>query len=210
MTLPKRKIMLIGSSGSGKDTMAELISEIVPNCHSLAFAKEVKVLAEKIIKFVDNAEGTNLSLTQSLPDEDHRALMRPLWQWLGTDLFRKYEDTDFWIKKIDQKIKDIETDYATNVEGENNPSFVVTDCRYKNEYQWGIDNGFVIVRVQGEWRQPTGLPGHSSEKDHLGLEEHLLYKNNRSVKDMRNWISDVLVPFCRHYWYDLPILKEEI
>jgi len=207
--MTSKRIMLIGPSGSGKDTMAKIIIDIVPNCHSLAFAKEVKILAENIIDYIDNAEGTQLAATKELPDEAHRILMRPFWQWLGTDLFRNHADRNFWLRKIDQKVRDIEENYRVSSNFVSAPSFVITDCRYENEFHWGLDNGFVIVRVQGEWRQPTGLPGHTSEKDHLRLKEHLSYSNRGSIEDMRNWVSNVLLSFCREYWYDFSIPKEE-
>lgn len=195
------RIMLVGPSGSGKDTMASQIVKIVPNCHVLSFATEVKRISEKILVTVENEAGVSLARLRQMQAEDDsswRSVMRSLWQWVGTDLMRDTVDKDFWIQQVAKQMAFVQNFHSNHYDGRN-ASFVVTDCRFRNECQWGIDNNFVIVRVSGGWRNPTGIVGHRSEQEHTELSEHLWYKNKGSLEDMNVWISEVLIPFCSAY-----------
>ena len=92
------KIMLTGPSGSGKDTMANLITEIVPNCHLLSFASKVKSITNNVLEYLENQERIPLTRLRALQDKDEnqwRIVMRPYWQWLGTDLVRNWVDEDY-------------------------------------------------------------------------------------------------------------------
>ncbi|NBV35861.1 MAG: hypothetical protein EBR94_01130 [Bacteroidetes bacterium] len=152
----------------------------------------------KMIRYISDDE--NLGLTEKMEqmtDPQYRDFMRHFWQWFGTEVGRKTIAEDFWINKLRDSIEDIETSYPSS-EGMI-PAFVVTDCRFANEYQWGIDNGFVIVRVSGDWRKSGGIPNHLSEISHIALKEHMYYSNNGTIKQMENWIDEVLLPFARDY-----------
>ena len=192
------RVMLLGSAGSGKDTMANLLIRKVGNCHILSFAAPVKRMTGKMIRYISDDE--NLGLTQKMEqmtDSQYREFMRHFWQWFGTEVGRQTISEDFWVNKLRDSLEDVETAYPPT-DGMV-PAFVITDCRFSNEHQWGIDNGFVVVRISGDWRQSGGIPNHSSEISHITLKEHLYFSNNGTIKEMEDWIDEVLVPFTRDY-----------
>lgn len=192
------KIMLTGPSGSGKDTMADLITDIIPNCHRLTFASKVKSITTNVLEYLEKHENIPLTFLKELKIKDEnqwRIVMRPFWQWLGTDLVRNMVDKDYWVWQVATQMNFVRNFSSGHYDG-STASFVVTDCRFKNECQWGIDNDFVVVRISGQWRKPTGIPGHASEHEHTELMEHLWYKNQGSLEDMKTWVIEVLLPFC--------------
>lgn len=192
------RVMLLGSAGAGKDTMANLLIRKIGNCHILSFAAPVKRMTGKMIRYISDDE--NLGLTEKMEqmtDFQHRDFMRHFWQWFGTEVGRKTISEDIWLKKLQESLEDVETAYPSD-EGMV-PAFVIADCRFSNEYQWGIENGFVVVRISGDWRRSGGIPNHSSELSHLTLKEHLYFSNNGTIKEMEAWIDEVLVPFAREH-----------
>jgi hypothetical protein len=185
------KIMLTGPSGSGKDTMAQAIKDAIPNCHAVAFADELKRASSWIVQGI--LERESMIANEFDPNsEAGRKIMRPLWQWLGTDFVRNVIDKKYWINAVDATIRSKNHLWIDHVP----PSFIVTDCRFNNEHQWGIANGFVIVRVDRKLRTPAGIPGHVSELEHEDIEEDLCYKNKGTIENMREWVASSLLPYC--------------
>lgn len=74
-------------------------------------------------------------------------------------------------------------------------SIVITDCRFRNEYEWGVKNGYAIVRISGSWRTGSMIPAHSSETSHLNLQEDLHYENHEDIASMEKWIDTILLPY---------------
>jgi hypothetical protein len=138
-------------------------------------------------------EREKLSIKDFDPNaESGRKIMRPFWQWLGTDFVRNLIDENHWILSVENSMLSKKHLWVDNVP----PSFIVTDCRFNNEHQWGIANGFVVVRIDRKSRTPAGIPGHSSEIEHEDIEEDLCYQNKGTVEDMRNWVTSKLLPYC--------------
>lgn len=192
------RVMLLGSAGSGKDTMSDLLTRKIGNCHVLSFAAPVKRMCGKMIHYISTEEHLGLAeKMEAMTDTQYRDFMRHFWQWFGTEVGRQTISENFWLNKLQESLADIETAYLTT-DGRP-PAFVITDCRFLNEYQWGIDNNFVIVRISGDWRHSGGIPNHASEVSHLTLKEHLYFANRGTIKEMEEWIYEVLVPFARDY-----------
>lgn len=77
---------------------------------------------------------------------------RALLQWWGTE-YRRAQDDQYWIKKALAKCSD------------NTKTYVISDCRFKNEAQAIIDADGILVRVN----RPNGIDisnmAHASEID---------------------------------------------
>lgn len=150
------RIMLVGKSGVGKDHFARILKrELRPDgggafpVLTLAFAdalkEEVRMMLEHQLIALDKKGVWGVEF-----GEDARDLLRPLWQWYGTEFVRKNDDT-YWIKKVQQKMK------------KHMGPIIVTDCRFKNEAWFGRNHEFIIVRVAGENRRGSYVPRHQSE-----------------------------------------------
>ena len=186
------RICIIGSSGSGKDTLADILSKKLPNVHVLHFADKLKLLCAKMLRYaiVEGNMPTDVTEEELLGSESSRAVLRAFWQWFGTDFVRNVVQKDYWLREVDISMRRI---FSVDPEA----SIVIPDCRFENEHEWARQNNFVMVGVFGMWRQPTGLPGHSSELITVDLEKDLMFTNTGTIEDMEMWVDDVLLPHCR-------------
>jgi energy-coupling factor transporter ATP-binding protein EcfA2 len=177
------RIAIAGSAGSGKDTLSEVIQSIVPDAYSLAFADDLKLLCADMINDLCKKTGLMelfVSGANVQASNDHRELLRPLWQWAGTDLIRSRYPY-YWINRVAHKINS----------NPFNGRVIITDCRFENEAEWAIENEFMMVKVVGRNR---AIPDHDSERHVVALPATLEYKNIGTIDDMRNWANDVLIP----------------
>jgi dephospho-CoA kinase len=132
--------ILIGRMGAGKDTVASMLEGRKP----VAFASELKRLATTLRS--EGAEKT-YAYAKTLFDEEPEDLLvalhtfakttkdsvkdRRLLQSLGTDYCRKH-DPNIWIKALKRRM-------------EPNENYVITDCRFPNEFNAFPD--FVSVHL---------------------------------------------------------------
>lgn len=173
---------------------------MVPDCHQMAFADAVKSsCAEMISTFLEKYSLSHAAQENTYPvDPDLKSLLRPFWQWLGTDLVRRTIDEDFWIKRLDERMEEIISQnkkidflyFAKRTE----PSFIISDCRFANERDWAISKNFHVVRLIGRKpRSGTNLD-HSSETEHIDLDSDLTYNNVGTIDDMVGWVLTNILP----------------
>ena len=186
------KIMLIGSAGSGKDTMASILCEKIPNCFRVAFADHLKQICQSMVEHAIKENAIPFPVFDDM-SEVHRDLFRPLWQWMGTDFIRNRVSPNFWIARVEDRVHSM-VDYNFS---QDPVSIVITDCRFRNEYEWGVKNGYAIVRISGSWRTGSMIPAHSSETSHLNLQEDLHYENHEDIASMEKWIDTILLPYMK-------------
>jgi hypothetical protein len=155
-------IGIIGSIGSGKDTIAEYLIE-TEHYDKYAFASKVKDVAAIVF-------GWNREMLEGLTSESRKwrekeddfwgITPRVALQKIGTELFRKHIDDQIWIKAL---IREIE--YKSN-----SRKIVITDCRFENEIQAVKDMGGKIIYVQRgnlpEWvnKAENALNNNESEE----------------------------------------------
>lgn len=130
-------IGLTGIAGSGKDTVAMFIQQNydIKTLRTLAFAEPVKKACKDLFLLSDD----------QLHSQEHKETLDPRWgksprelfQWLGTDVLRKFDD-DFFIKHVDHQIKN-NTDTHKHT--------VVTDLRFVNEAKYIKSQGGIVVKI---------------------------------------------------------------
>ena len=191
--------IICGELGSGKDTVASLLS-----CHEqVAFADKLKHIAYTL-----RSQGPGLAayeMKQLLPKVPLDQIVsdfveavnrfpydppkdRPLLQWLGTDYGRSF-DNDIWIKALKQKLQN----YTKEV--------IVTDCRFRNELYAFPDYVSVYIDIAPEIQEervtlrdgsfdPTRRT-HISETGVRELRKYCDYiiPNNQSLGDLRNIVD---------------------
>ena len=147
------KIMLVGKSGVGKDAFADAL------WGALSF-REFPVLRasfadslKEIVREMLNRDGVS---PVPIPhhtklSEEMKVVLRPMWQWYGTDWVRNRVDVDYWVNILQWWVR------------AHDGHVIITYARFPNEIKWGKDNGFVIVRILGPNYRSASVPYHTSE-----------------------------------------------
>lgn len=179
------RIALVGNAGSGKDTVSDIISSQYEDTFSVAFADELKRMCSEMINNIARSyEIPNIWFstyaTKLYSQDESKDLLRPLWQWFGTDLVRN-KFPNYWINRLAVRINS--NSYAQNI--------VITDCRFENEAEWARENGFFIAKLTGRFRN---APDHDSERHVQHIRADLEYTNVGTVDDLRKWVTEVLIP----------------
>jgi adenylate kinase family enzyme len=110
------KLAITGKMASGKTSIAKYLVEKY-NFTKFSFADDVKIFATEIF-----------DINMKIKD-------RKLLQQFATKM--KEIDENIWIKRLDNKIKDI--DISDNI--------IIDDLRYPNEELYLISNGFKILKL---------------------------------------------------------------
>jgi hypothetical protein len=140
---------LIGISGparSGKDTLGQCIVDILSergiNCEKTSLARQLK---EECKDFLLDTIGID-SFTEK---DEEKQIIRPLLVTWGTHVRRKL-DPDVWIKSVEKKRK-------------QNCVTIVSDIRFRNEFDWIKDNGGYVIFVDRVL--PNGSKIQAANKD---------------------------------------------
>lgn len=154
------------------DPIKEIVLIMFPNCNRECLYGPSQLRAEAIPgAFKD---GKPLTYRQALCD-------------IGTEVGRAYNDK-LWLENFDHRYDDI-------VIRSKHDLVIVTDVRFRNEYEHLKRKGFFQIRLYRE----TGLPtiNHVSETNQSSiLDEEFDYVlfNNKSLDDLREEIRTNIVP----------------
>lgn len=135
---------IAGVARCGKDTLGKhLILKLNKNslpCINISFASALKTDLDSFLK-------EKLKISAFTENNSEKELIRPLLVTYGTEVCRKI-DQDFWIKKIDKKVK-------SSIE--NKIIVVITDVRYENEARWIKQNGGFIIHLSRMGQKPANF-----------------------------------------------------
>lgn len=160
------KVCLIGKAGAGKSTLAKELAK--RGYMQLSFAAKLKSLAQDMImKMPDKTVSKDRELLQKLGTE--------IGRWYQPDLWIRHFELVYW-KWCKFGKKD----------------FVVDDARFKNEINFLIENGFMIVRVTGRSYDLGELGKHSSETELDNIKVDGVIQNDGSIQESM-WQLDYLM-----------------
>lgn len=158
-------IGIAGPARSGKNTVAEILSNQLENYKTVAFADPIKQMLEVInISTADDlkTEGTYLGPTVT---------PRILMQTLGTEWGRSI-DWNIWLKV-----------FVSNLEDDS--KVIVPDVRFDNEAD--------LIRIYGTLIHVTGrggIPGnHESEAGVKVIKDDVIINNTGTIEDLKKQIS---------------------
>ena len=192
-------IGLYGHAGSGKDTVADLLTDTYKNHYSHAFADPLKAACSvafgiPVDDFHNQEKKEELNPNWSMTP-------RTIAQFMGTEIFRDEVSKivgigeDFWIKRMFLRLNNdfIPDDEAAYEEGD---TVVISDVRFQNEYDWIVGNNGVIIHLTRPGADGNiGIPGHASEQK-LNLhsnERTYSCKNDGTISDLHRNIANIIV-----------------
>ena len=122
--------MIIGISGkkrAGKDTVADILYVLHSNSVRYYFAQPLKLE-------VARACGVSVEYIN-----EHKDNFRLILQGWGTNFRRELYDKNYWIKKMEVAISNLE----------RYDNILIPDVRFKNEYVMVKSKGGIMIRVLG-------------------------------------------------------------
>ena len=177
----KLKVICIsGKARSGKDTSAWILKEFLEAKQKKVLLVHYADLLKYICRYFCGWDGRK--------DEAGRTML----QKIGTDIVRKY-DPEYWVKFVHS---------ALNISWHFNKYdfLIIADCRFPNEIDWWLDNGFKVDLLKIVRPETNDLTeeqkSHSSETalDNYSRMSQKIINNNslenllKQIDEYRNWL----------------------
>jgi hypothetical protein len=186
-------IALYGGQGAGKDTVANILIQY-HGFIKLSFAQVLKDAVATIFSWPrDLLEGdTEYS-------REWREIIDPYWaektgihdfsprkalQYIGTDLFRNHFCQDIWLHILEKKYLEIK-------KAQPNAKFVITDCRFANEYKMLQNLDCIFIKINRE--NQTIHCTHCSEQDWHKFTYFSCIDNNGSIADLHTQVKFLMI-----------------
>lgn len=195
------KIAISGKANTGKNTLSKMIVKMLR-------APSDRYLSVKYLAFADPIKEMILTMYPTLPRKflygssqfrneiipgafkDGKPLtVRQLLLDLGTEVGRGYKET-VWLDNFDYRFQAHQNNRTKIV--------VVTDTRFRNEFEHLQSKGFYQIRLYRDTGSPT--INHRSESDQYTIKDDefdYVVHNNRSLKDLKKEVSEKIIPFLK-------------
>jgi hypothetical protein len=201
-----QKIAIAGKFRTGKDTLADLLTEALPGpTVTLRFADALKYEVahmvydythpghrDAIVTGWNTVDAYRSSIAEFAAEMAKDRKGNPLsWQWWG-DWRRDHTDLDYWINHTHfQSAYQNALDSGANI--------LVADVRRVNEAEWCRSHGFYLVRIKGPCRLEGERrdPNHSSEVDVDEVEVDTVIDNSGDLYTLKG-IAQSLVWRLQH------------
>jgi len=210
-------VTLSGNMGSGKDTVAGYIKELIPEAKSYAFADHLKQIAIEVFECtIEEVYGDNKEVDFEEPRHFTDREMEAIHLWVKSrnpvynDVICLKKAQDLSVKKSwefktpralmqflgtellrDCYSKEYHINQVAHRIEEDKPSVaVVTDARFPNERDWAKDNNATLMLVTGRTREDFDKENFNKHESETGLGDPTEY--------------DVVIDNFK----DLPYLKE--
>ena len=221
MSNKTKTIALAGHMGSGKDTAAGIVLNIINDAQSYAFADHLKKISVEVAglsnnevygdekeKELDNPIVLDHDLTAAIhnwviarnPDYDNMTVFNKA-QLLIADGNRVFNTSRRWQQFLGTEIlrECYDLDYHINQVAkrikDDKPSVaVITDARFPNEREWAKEFGATTALIVGRTRDDfNSFNTHASETG-LGVPEDydVVIDNSGTIEDLKHKVVNVL------------------
>lgn len=188
------KIAITGKANSGKNTLGELVIDelnqricdernltVFPlRASYIAFADPLKKMARLAFPSIPRKwlYGSSKYRAEVIPGafKDGVPLtVRQLLIDLGNDFGRKYQ-SDLWIRNLEHRVNKL-------AKG-NTQAIVVTDCRFRNEFDYLKSAGFYQIRLLRDSHTKINDVSETNQDGILDNEFNCVISNNGTMNDL--------------------------
>jgi hypothetical protein len=179
-------IAISGKAGSGKNTLAQLLSEsFKEECDIESFGSAVKDTVSAMFGYDRvKLEGTTIEDRNWREQEDpivssmtgRSFTPRQALIFIGTDIGRNAIHPDFWIETLFKKY------HQRLANSTDNNIMIITDLRFKNEYSYLKKVGAILIRIN---RDAHISSSHITECDLDDQPFDYFIDNNGSLEDLK-------------------------
>jgi GTPase SAR1 family protein len=198
------KIAIMGQANTGKNTLSRIIVRQLRNTNyhhknvgqrrwltakQLAFADPIKKMIQDMFPKIPKKHlfGSSKFRSEVIPGafKDGVPLtIRQLLIDLGTEVGRKYKP-DVWLDNFDYRFE--QWKYRSIV--------IVTDVRFRNEFEHLRKKGFYMIRLYRNTGQPTIQHISETEQQEIKDEEFdYVIHNDRSLKELKLEVAKNIIP----------------
>lgn len=191
MNNKKLKIAISGKARVGKNSVAELIVKHsgIDNslCKIIALADPMKHIAELIFPeakkecLYGQSELRSEIISEKYKDKDGRPLTyRQFLLDLGA-FGRMYND-NIWLNLLVEDAKK-----------NNNQIYVISDCRFTNEWEYLKNAGFYMIRIKRPIYTKINDISETQQDSILDNDFNLVINNDGTLEDLSNYIADLVI-----------------
>jgi len=189
------KIAITGKANSGKNTLGQLVVDhlrerlflekhqksVHNNAKYIAFADPLKKMAREAFPNIPRKwlYGPSKFRAEVIPGafKDSVPLtVRQLLIDLGNDFGRKYQP-DLWIRNLEHRVKKLSKSDKTKM-------IVVTDCRFRNEFDFLKSAGFYQIRLLRDSHTKINDVSETNQDGILDSEFDYVVNNNGTMNDL--------------------------
>lgn len=182
-------IGILGKKQSGKDTVADIIIELLPQYKKKAFADNIKKICS-IITSIPIENWYNQDLKEFvlpnfwLDKKGQLYTYRTLMQTVGTEAIRDVVNDDVWIDGVLDE-------YRMHRSDGKEDDIIISDVRHEKEYVKIVELGGIIIKVIRQ--NVVSIDTHSSETQIDSLVGDYTIYNHSTIEKLRTEINNILI-----------------
>jgi len=186
------KIAICGKANSGKNTLSKMLKKHVPKGQKtviIAFADPIKEMIRLMFPNLPKKVlyGSSQLRNEAIPHAFKDGIpltIRQLLIDLGTGTGRSYNE-NIWIDNFDARLEKL-------LKNKNNKMVIVTDVRFRNEFDHLKNQGFHMIRLL---RNNKNMINHVSETNQDGIlneEFDDVIHNNGSLAELKTRVIEIV------------------
>lgn len=192
---------IMGHAGSGKDFVGNCTLSRYDNCYIEAFSDSLKKGCAEIFGLTEYV--FNAREYKEQEDPFWNVSPRKILQFVGTEFFRDAIidlipgiTDNFWIKRLAGKLNGLSRSDSDGAYC-NGDTVVITDVRFKNEFQWILDNNGVIIQLIRPGISAVGLANHASESSfitepQIGVDNVYVIFNTGTLENLNEKVQEII------------------
>lgn len=189
------KIAITGKANSGKNTLGQLVVDhlrerlflerrvksVYNSAKYIAFADPLKKMARESFPKIPRKwlYGPSKFREEIIPGAFKNGVpltVRQLLIDLGNDFGRKYQP-DLWIRNLEHRVNKLAKNPKTQM-------IVVTDCRFRNEFDFLKESGFYQIRLLRDSHTKINDVSETNQDGILDSEFDYVVHNNGTLTDL--------------------------